>query len=195
MSLINEHEKRSAALLAVINKLMLVIAVLVTGLIAIPFFIYYDSQPPSSNKKTADTVVPKAETNKDTIAYWIAPDISNITNLKQKEQIIYGKELIAHTSTYFGPNGSVLKVRGSPLNDNKKYKICACERDGDPTDMLCRIKGVSNAINTTETLHSVLFEYLAINSPVTPAPLMASKILDAPQTLLTQVTGVDYQFR
>ncbi len=36
--------------------------------------------------------------------------------------------------------------------------------------------------------------YLAANSPVTPTPPMAAKILDAPQTLLTQVTGVDYKF-
>jgi hypothetical protein len=38
-------------------------------------------------------------------------------------------------------------------------------------------------------------DYLQANSPVTPTPPLAAKILDAPQTLLTQVTGVDYQFR
>jgi hypothetical protein len=38
-------------------------------------------------------------------------------------------------------------------------------------------------------------EYLAANSPVTPKPPQRAQILDAPQTLLTQVSGVDYDFR
>jgi hypothetical protein len=44
-------------------------------------------------------------------------------------------------------------------------------------------------------LHSVMQEYLAKNSPVTPTPPLNAKVLDAPQTLLTQVSGVPYQFR
>lgn len=62
-------------------------------------------------------------------------------------------------------------------------------------DMLCRIKGVKNAKNTTYTQHSVMREYLQANSPVTPQLPMSAKILDAPQTLLTQVHGVKYEFR
>jgi hypothetical protein len=74
------------------------------------------------------------------------------------------------------------------------YTLSACERDGDPDDILCRIKGVKNAVTRDFTLHEVIKEYLAENSPVTPTPPMAAKVLDAPQTLLTQVSGVDYQF-
>jgi 2',3'-cyclic-nucleotide 2'-phosphodiesterase (5'-nucleotidase family) len=83
----------------------------------------------------------------------------------------------------------------SPLDADKMYRICACERDGDPADMLCRMKNVTDATNTAYTLHSVMKNYLASNSPVTPTPPMNARILDAPQTLLTQVTGVDYKFR
>ncbi len=110
MSLQNEQKKRSAAQLAVINKPVLVTAVLIAGLIAIPFFIYFDNQPDSPNKKTADATVPKAKPGNNTVAYWIAPDISSIKDAKQKQQVLYGKELIAHTSRYFGPNGSLLKI-------------------------------------------------------------------------------------
>ncbi|HEX5026204.1 MAG TPA: bifunctional metallophosphatase/5'-nucleotidase, partial [Agriterribacter sp.] len=85
-------------------------------------------------------------------------------------------------------------IGDAPLDLNKNYDICACERDGDPADMLCRMKGVANARNTPHTLHTVLKSYLAANSPVTPTPPMNAKVLDAPQHLLTQVTGVDYQF-
>jgi hypothetical protein len=60
--------------------------------------------------------------------------------------------------------------------------------------MLCRIKNVKNAQNTPFSLHSVIKDYLKANSPVNPVPPLAAKILDAPQELLTQVWGVDYQF-
>jgi sulfur-oxidizing protein SoxB len=86
-------------------------------------------------------------------------------------------------------------IADAPLNMDKTYRICACERDGDPSDMLCRMRNVSNATNTTYTLHSVMKAYLAANSPVTPTPPGSADVLDAPQTLLTQVTGVDYKFR
>ncbi len=88
-----------------------------------------------------------------------------------------------------------ITVAGSPLDMERTYSICACERDGDPPDMLCRMKNVYNAKNTEYTLHSVMKEYLAVHSPVTPRPPQNAKILDAPQTLLTQVSGVDYKFR
>ena len=97
----------------------------------------------------------------------------------------------------FGEKGKRVQqvtVGETRLDLNKSYNICACERDGDPIDMLCRMNNVANAKNTKHTLHSVLKEYLAANSPVTPTPPVNAKILDAPQTLLTQVTGVDYQF-
>ena len=98
----------------------------------------------------------------------------------------------------FEANGRRVKdveVNGNPLDLAKTYRICACEREGDPEDMLCRMRGVVNPKNTVFTLHSVLKEYLSVNSPVTPSPPMSAKVLDASQSLLTQVTGVDYQFR
>jgi hypothetical protein len=88
-----------------------------------------------------------------------------------------------------------VEVNGNALDLARTYRICACEREGDPEDMLCRMRGVINPKNTAFTLHSVLKEYLSVNSPVTPSPPMSAKVLDASQTLLTQVTGVDYQFR
>lgn len=87
-----------------------------------------------------------------------------------------------------------ITVDGKPLDPTSEYTILACEREGDPEDMLCRIKGVKNAKNTKSTLHSVLTEYLKQFSPVTPSPQKNAVVLDAPQTLLTQVSGVDYKF-
>lgn len=85
-------------------------------------------------------------------------------------------------------------IGGQPLDPKKEYTLCACERDGDPEDMLCRMRGVKNARNTAYTLHSMMKEYLKEFSPVTPALRQDAKVLDAPQTLLSQVHGVDYTF-
>ena len=132
---------------------------------------------------------------------WLEKELNNVFAANAAER--FGGWLVKFKGmdvsfNAFGEKGKrvqTVSIAGTLLDENKKYNICACERDGDPTDMLCRMMGVSSAKNTPLTLHSVLFEYLAVNSPVTPAPELTAKILDAPQTLLTQVTGVDYQFR
>jgi len=98
----------------------------------------------------------------------------------------------------FGEKGNRIEsitVGGQPLDSEKMYTICACERDGDPVDVICRLKGVKDTTTSSFTLHQVMKDYLKENSPVTPTPPLAAKILDGPQSLLTQVTGVDYQFR
>ena len=105
----NEQEdKRTEGLVSIINKLLLVIVVLVITIVAIPFVLFYKGQPV---KTETQNVATSAETVKtDTTNYWAAPDINSIADAKQKQQVVYGQELIAHTAKYFGPNGSVLKI-------------------------------------------------------------------------------------
>ncbi len=85
-------------------------------------------------------------------------------------------------------------IGGEPLDLNKEYSICACEREGDPEDVLCRMSGVSETKNTEYTLHGVVKDYLKEFSPVNPELRHDSKVVDAPLTLLSQVSGVDYKF-
>jgi 2',3'-cyclic-nucleotide 2'-phosphodiesterase (5'-nucleotidase family) len=86
-------------------------------------------------------------------------------------------------------------VGGQPLDPARVYTVSACERDGDPETMLCRIPSVTEGKNMPYSLHPVLKEYLAKHSPVSPLPHGDAKILDAPTTLLTQVSGVAYDFK
>ena len=85
-------------------------------------------------------------------------------------------------------------IGGQPLDPGRTYTLCACEREGDPDDMLCRMRGVKEITATAFTLHSVMKDYLKTYSPVNPIPRQDAKILDGPQTLLSQVYGVDYTF-
>lgn len=54
--------------------------------------------------------LPTTEIAIPSISYWKAPDVESISDAAFKEQALYGKDLIAHTSKYLGPNGSVLKI-------------------------------------------------------------------------------------
>jgi S-sulfosulfanyl-L-cysteine sulfohydrolase len=60
--------------------------------------------------------------------------------------------------------------------------------------MICRIRNVMEPKNLPYTLHENMREYLKKASPVKPLPKHNAVVLDAPETLLSQVYGVDYQF-
>ncbi len=105
----NEQEdKRTEGLVSIINKLLLVIVVLVITIVAMPFILFYKSQPAKPETQNVATSAEAVKT--DTTNYWTAADINTITDAKQKQQVVYGQELIAHTAKYFGPNGSVKKI-------------------------------------------------------------------------------------
>lgn len=165
-----------------------------TGNIPITDGYIYDMLP-------VDSVVRVGSVTGAQLRNWLEVELNNVFARDAAER--FGGWLIKFKGMEiafdaFGEKGSRVKkatVGGEPLNTDKRYRICACERDGDPVDMLCRIKGVAQAENTSFSLHSVLRNYLAAHSPVTPTPAKSARVLDAPQTLLTQVSGVDYQFR
>ena len=164
-----------------------------TGNIPITDGFIYDMLPVDSTVRTGTV-------NGQQIKDWLEKELNNVFAKNAAERLggwvikFKGMHVSFKAFAEKGKRVQDVSVGGTPLDLNKTYNICACERDGDPADMLCRMNGVANAKNTTLTLHTVLKDYLSANSPVTPTPAMNAKILDAPQTLLTQVTGVDYQF-
>lgn len=164
-----------------------------TGNIPITNGYIFDMLPVDSTIRTG-TVTGKQ------LKDWLEKELNNVFAKEASERLggwvikFKGMQIEFNAFAEKGKRVKKTIVGNAPLDLEKKYKICACERDGDPADMLCRIRGVANAENTTHTLHRVLIDYLKNNSPVTPTPPMAAKILDAPQTILTQVTGVNYQF-
>ena len=86
-------------------------------------------------------------------------------------------------------------VKGEAIDLKKKYRIAACEREGDPETVLCRMPNVSNPSKSGLMMHGVVEEYLKIHSPVSPQLEGRAIATDAPATLLTQVLGINYQFR
>jgi len=88
-----------------------------------------------------------------------------------------------------------IKVKGKPIDLTKKYTFVACEREGDPDTTICRVEGVAEPTRLGSTLHKVIQEYLLKASPISPKLEGRATATDAPNTLLTQLMGVGYDFR
>ncbi len=165
-----------------------------TGNIPITNGFIYDMLP-------VDSIIRTAEITGKQLQEWLEQELNNVFAKNASQRlggwVVKFKGMQIEFNAY-GEKGSRVKkatVNNEGIDFNKTYTISACEREGDPADTLCRIKNVANAQNTSYTLHTVMKEYLATHSPVTPQLALSAKVLDAPQTLLTQVYGVDYQFR
>ncbi len=148
-----------------------------------------------------DSTIRTAKASGKQIKDWLEKELNNVFAKDASKRFggwvvkFKGMEITFNAFGETGKRVQTVSVNGTPIDDSKLYSILACEREGDPLDMLCRMKGVVDPKNTTSTLHSVMIDYLKNNSPVTPTPTKSAKALDAPDTLLTQVTGVDYVFR
>jgi len=165
-----------------------------TGNIPITNGFIYDMLP-------VDSIVRTGVVTGTQIKNWLEKELNNVFAKEASERFggwvikFKGMEVEFNAFAEKGKRVQKVMVGKDALIPEKMYKICACERDGDPVDMLCRMKGVAETENTPYTLHSIMKEYLKTNSPVTPTPPKAAKVLDASQDLLTQVTGVNYQFK
>jgi S-sulfosulfanyl-L-cysteine sulfohydrolase len=148
-----------------------------------------------------DSTIRRAEVTGAQIRSWMEKELNNVFAEEASKRFggwvikFQGMQVTFKAFAPMGQRVASINVAGQPLEDEKVYRIMACERDGDPDDMLCRISGVKNGRNTPYTLHQAVKNYLAENSPVSPVPPQNAVALDAPQTLLTQVYGVDYTFR
>ncbi|MCS6990287.1 MAG: 5'-nucleotidase C-terminal domain-containing protein [Chitinophagales bacterium] len=165
-----------------------------TGNIPITNGYLYDMLPVDSPIKTG------VVTGKQ-LREWLEKELNNVFAKNASER--FGGWLIKFDGMHvkflaFGPKGHRVQevlVGGEPLSDERRYRIAACERDGDPDHVLCRISNVQEPQLLPYTLHETLRNYLKLHVPVSPRPRQQAVALDAPPTLLTQVTGVPYEFR
>jgi len=153
----------------------------------------YDMLPVDSQIRTAKVTGSQ-------IVEWLEKELNNVFAKDASKRIggwvVKFKGMKVEFKAFDEPGKRVksVTVDGNPVELSKFYTVCACEREGDPPTLLCRIQNVVEASNMPYTLHEVLKEYLKENSPVSPLPEKNAIILDAPATLLSQVSGVDYHF-
>jgi 2',3'-cyclic-nucleotide 2'-phosphodiesterase (5'-nucleotidase family) len=87
-----------------------------------------------------------------------------------------------------------VSVQGQPLERDRMYSVVGAAREGDPEDVINRLNVQQTRMHEL-TMHRVLTEYLAANSPVSPAIEGRALATDAPADLLSQVEGTSYRFR
>ncbi|HRF78477.1 MAG TPA: bifunctional metallophosphatase/5'-nucleotidase [Flavobacteriales bacterium] len=88
-----------------------------------------------------------------------------------------------------------IKVGKKPIDLTRTYLVAACEREGDPDDTLCRMDKVKNPRRANVTMHTILRDYFGAFSPVAPKVEGRITATDAPQDILSQLEGYDYEFR
>ena len=89
------------------------IVVLMALLFAASLFLFVDKILLQEETKVLEkTPFEKAieKQDQELAELWKPADINAISDTVFKKQVLYGKDLIANTSKYLGPNGSVLKI-------------------------------------------------------------------------------------
>ncbi len=113
----------------VVIKLSNIIIVLVVLLIALLILFAVFVPAPKAEKKIeieapvpdqygnfSDAAKEKAKEISVASLFWQAPDVSTLEADPKKEEILYGKDLIAHTADYFGPKGKVFLASTNGMN-------------------------------------------------------------------------------
>ena len=110
------NEKDTARLLKAVNTLMLLLVGVLLALLGIVFYILFKPEPSAPieletatalNADATGPLAPKQKPLDTSTDLWQAPSDAEIPKGKEGEEIQYGRELIAHTAEYFGPNGAV----------------------------------------------------------------------------------------
>lgn len=147
-----------------------------------------------------DSTVRTAKVSGRQIKDWLEKELNNVFAKDASKRLggwvvkFKGMKVAFKAFEEMGKRVKEVTVNGQKLDADMMYTVSACEREGDPENVLCRIPDVKEAANTPYTLHQIMKNYLASHSPVTPTPEGNAIILDAPATMLTQVYGADYTF-
>lgn len=110
------NEKDTSKLIKSINSLLVLLVGVVIVMVAL---VVYITLKPKGNEINEDLLVMETAASDESNApivlesldqstdLWSAPNDSELPDGKLGDEIKYGRELIAHTAEYFGPNGSV----------------------------------------------------------------------------------------
>lgn len=104
----NELSPANQHLVKTIRQLLGLISVLLCSMLLLMAVLIFGVPDFSSKETVPSTPATPASSvpEKSRSEFWEAPDVNTVTD----EEVKYGRELIARTSEFLGPNGSVLKI-------------------------------------------------------------------------------------
>lgn len=102
----------------------------------------------------------------------------------------WGPRASGMTMTYSAkaPPGKRLisvKVSGQEVEDDRLYTMAGCERDGEPLDVICRLRGTTEAKVLPETIHAAMLSYLKAHPVVAPERDGRAVAVDLPRKILS----------
>lgn len=115
----NPSNEKEQGLIRMIQRMLNLIIVLVIFIVLLPLAIYNADTIKgwfsSDHAKAITPAVPEtAKEEKKNIAfvetYWQPVALDLVPDAAEKELVYYGRDLIAHTAKYLGPNGSVTQI-------------------------------------------------------------------------------------
>ncbi|PZX48906.1 c-type cytochrome [Algoriphagus chordae] len=108
----NQRPKPLVELLPLVTGLLLAICVLV-GIVGLTLYLDFSGERPQHEplaELPAKPDMPISKALMDPAGMWQAPDWASVEKEPNADEIKYGRELIANTSEYLGPNGKVKKI-------------------------------------------------------------------------------------
>jgi len=79
-----------------------------------------------------------------------------------------------------------IKVDGRDIEDDRRYTIAGCEREGEPLDIVCRHPGTHDARVLPMTVHQALRQYLKTHAVISPRREEREIAMDLPRTVFSQ---------
>ncbi len=105
-----------------------------------------------------------------------------------------GLSLLLEARAQKGRRVVSMKINGREVEDDRRYTIAGCEREGEPIDVICRHRGSHEAKLLPFTIHEALQEYFKAHPVIAPRREGREKALDLPPTVFSQdavFAGVD----
>ncbi len=79
-----------------------------------------------------------------------------------------------------------LKINGDDVEDERRYTIAGCEREGEPIDVICRHRGSHDAKVLPVTVHQALHDYFKAHPVIAPRRDGRERALDLPARVFSQ---------
>ncbi len=96
---------------------------------------------------------------------------------------------MAMTFDAHAPRGQrvvAVKVDGRDVENDRRYTIASCERDGEPVDVICRHHGAHEARVLPTSVHEALRSYLAAHPTISPKREGRERAVDLPPKVFSQ---------
>jgi 5'-nucleotidase len=97
-----------------------------------------------------------------------------------------GMDVTFEAKAPVGKRVRTLKAHGDEVSDSKKYSFAGCEREGEPLDFVCRLKGVRDVEYVGRTIHEAMEQSLAAQGRINPVRQHRSRATDLPDSAFSQ---------